>query len=136
MNIVEEGTTRPGPGRTAAAEVTPEVPAAVTWSAEGAVLSVVLTGAVDASLYPRFELLSAAFRTRFERTDLDLEKVTFFGAAGLNLLVRLASSSATVTLLGIPERLPIRWAIRAVGLDSLIAYPSAGVAGWSEESAA
>ena len=116
--------------------VQPEVPTAVTWSIEGAVRSIVLTGAVDASLYPRFDLLLSASSARFERTDLDLEKVTFFGAAGLNLLARLASSSATVTLLGIPERSRIRWAIQAVGLDTLITYHGAGGEAWSEESAA
>lgn len=133
MNLVEEGIMSPALDRIVGAQ--PEACPAVVWSVEGAVLSVVLTGAIDASLYPRLGLLLSASSARFERADIDLEQVTFFGAAGLNLLAQLASG-ARVTLLGVPERSPIRRAVHAVGLDLLISYQGAGGEAWSAESAA
>src|SRR5690349_20033483 len=99
-------------GRFVAAEVWAGVPSAMSWSVAGAVLTVRLTGAVDASLYPGIELLPSPAGCRFERVELDLTAVSFFGAAGLSLLARLGSSCAPVGFVGVPERSPIRRAIR------------------------
>lgn len=85
----------------------------------GTTLRVRLAGAVDHTMEARFRELLAEATGRFERAVVDARQVTFFGAAGLNFLARLAATGATVQLLGSSE-LPLDRLLRAVGLQTRI----------------
>jgi anti-anti-sigma factor len=101
-----------------------EIPAAVSWTRQGPVVVVRLSGAVDRELDRSLDALLRVVGDMFDAVIVDLEGVTFFGSTGLNFLARLAAAGGPVQLRGVPAHLTIPRQLRATGLDALVTWPS------------